>query len=415
MVTLHPLTPELLDPGWAERVAAPAVDAMGAEQLRALAAREPSSFLHVTGLDSIGAGRDTTAARAQLDRLHRDGAYRSAGGDVLALLRLEAADHTQLGVVGDLHVDDVDGGRLRRHERTEAAKTEALRRHREGVGVDASPLSAAFRDHPALTDLLAALAAQAPPSLTVTTADGVTQQVWLITEPEVRAAVSAHVAELEAVYVLDGHHRLAAAAAHAERVHRDRRGAPGDPDDPFDPGRILSVLFPEDRIRLLDHRRIVRRPPEGDTATLLAAIGERFALTPQPHARGAQPRQRGQIALRLDGAWYRLQPRSHLRAERLPDRLDEVVVQRHLLEAVLGVPEAGTTPELSYVAGTTPLEEVARRAGPGQVIVALHPLPLPEMRAVADAGAVLPPKSTYVAPKPGAGLLVQRRGRAVAG
>lgn len=407
MVALHPISPELADPGWADRVTAPAVDALRPEQLAALAHREPWSFLHVTGVDTADPvdADPSHGAAAHLQRLRAAGAFAAMPGPGLVLYRIEGHGRARLGVVGDLDLADCTAGALRRHERTEEAKVRALERHRSELCLDATPISVAYPARADLDRRLAELATRAPTVSTVT-ADGARHDLWPITDRGIVAGIVAEIAALEAVYLLDGHHRLAAAIRHAGA----RAGGSGEPDDP---GRLLAALFPSDHVQPLDYRRIVRPPDGVGDAELLDATRQRFAVTPVATARAAQPRHRGEMAMRLGERWYRLAPHARLVGSRLPDRLDEAVVERHLLEPVLAAQPHGSAPRVSYVPGTVSLVELERRLGPQDVLVVLHPLPFAELRAVADAGAVLPPKSTYVTPKVAAGLVLQHRSAAV--
>lgn len=407
MDVLHPLAAEMLVPAWAARVAAPAVDAMPSADLEALAARERWSFLHVSGTDSERVGHDAALAQASahLRDLRAMGAYRRVESPGVALLRLTIGDRRHLGVVGDVAVEAVRAGRLRRHERTEPAKVASLAAHRARVGIDGSPVSLAGPWPSSLSATLTALA-EAPPDVSVTTADAVRHELWSITDPGAVEEITAELSRVDALYVLDGHHRLAAAIRHAARTA-------GPPDDreavPTDPGRVLSMVMAEDTVHLLDYRRVTPRPAGVSTTELLAAIRERFTVEPVADADAAVPRARGQIALWLDEAWYRLRADPAVVPARLPDRLDEVVVQRHLLAPVFGVADPATPGGLSYLAGTAPLSDAVRRLGSGVALVALHPLPMADLRAVADAGVTLPPKSTFLTPKPGAGLLLAPR------
>lgn len=409
MVAFHPITPELVEPGWAHAVAVPAVDALAADELTALASREPWSVLHAIGVAPDGTGVAFGDGNVDhLERLRGAGAFRALDQPALLLYRVEGGGHVQVGLVGDLEVADCRNGGVRRHEHTEIAKETALGRYRERLGVDTSPVTVAYPPEGRLDARLAGLEhALDGPRVSVTVADGTRHDIWAVTDPATVAALTADVGRLDAVYLLDGHHRVAAAARHAERA----RGTGGTPDDP---GRVLAALFPRDQVRALDYRRVVHRPLELDAAEVMAGIRGRFTVTALADgAAQAEPPRRGEMSLRLDGRWYRLVPRADLVPRELPGRLDEVIVQRHLLEAVLGIVDPRTSSAISYVPGTVPLTEVVERLDPGDVVVAVHPLPLTELQAVADAGVALPPKTTYFTPKLGTGLVLQRRRAAV--
>lgn len=405
MVAFHPITPALVEPGWARAVAAPAVDALAADELTALASREPWSVLHAIGVAPDGTGVAFGEGNVDhLERLRGAGAFRELDQPALLLYRVEGGGHVQVGLVGDLEVADCHSGAVRRHEHTEVAKETVLGRYRDRLGVDTSPVTVAYPPDRRLDARLAELEQTLDgPRVSVTVADGTRHDIWPITDPATVAALTADVGRIDAVYLLDGHHRVAAAGRHAERPG----GTGGTPDDP---GRVLAALFPREQVRALDYRRVVHPPLQLDASEVMARVRDRFTVTALTGgAAQAQPPRRGEMSLRLDGRWYRLVPRPHLVPPELPGRLDEVIVQRHLLEPVLGIVDPRTSSAISYVPGTVPLTELAERLDPRDVVVAVHPLPLTELQAVADAGVALPPKTTYFTPKVGTGLVLQRR------
>lgn len=419
MVAFHPIVPEIVERSWAEHVAAPAVDALPGSELAGLLARRPWSVLHGLGVTLDQRGPSGAANADHLERLRAAGAFRGGHGPALLLYRIEAGGHGQVGLVGDLDVVDCRGGRVRRHEQTETAKEAALSRRRDQLGADTSPVSLAYPPARSLDAYLGEFIADTvtgahedvsvhgrtagAPVVSVTVADGTRHEIWPVTDPDIVATLVSEIRGLDAVYLLDGHHRVAAAARHAE-------GARGVGAGPHDPSRVLAALFPREHVRALDYRRVIRRPAALGGRDLLAEVGDRFTVTALAvGAAEATPQRRGEISLRLDGAWYRLVPRAHLVSPHLPDRLDEAIVQRHLLEPVLGVADPRTSSAISYVPGTVPLSELEERLDTEDVVVVLCPLPLAELQAVADAGVTLPPKSTYVTPKPAAGLILQPR------
>lgn len=408
MVTLHPVALEHVKPSWADEVVACPADAFDAADMDAFAAR--------------------------LAALRERAAFRAVDESGFVLYRLVGRGHELLGVVGDLDVGSGHRGRLRRHEQTELAREAAVRRHRQRVGADTSPIMAGFPSHPRLNRLLAGLA-DATPAVATTTSDGVRHEVWPLTDPDTVGAVAAEFALLERCYLLDGHHRVAAAVRQAGQARGGRQppdgpapgGASGsweprDREDPREPRRVLAALFPLYQVHPLGYHRVVRRPltarrdaagaspPRWVTAGLWESVEARFAVEPAGDAVGAQPRNRGEMALRLDGAWARVTPRPGLVPAGLPDRLDEAVVERHLLEAVLGVTDPRRDGALSYVPGTVGAPELERVTSPRDVLVVLAAPPMADVQAVADAGSAFPPKSTYFAPKPAVGLLLGRRG-----
>jgi uncharacterized protein (DUF1015 family) len=418
MAPLSPFRGWLVTPEAAPRVVAPAYDALSAEERRRLAAAEPDSFLNVMrsprdepDADAADPEPLLAASRAALERLLAEGAFRPIDRPAFLLLRMQLGDHVQTGVVGTVPVHTV-GGTVRLHEETRTVKETDLVRHLEVVGVASSPIGLVHPGPSPLADLVAEATARAP-QLDVHHDDGLRQQVWTVDGDDAIARVRDAFAAMPALYLTDGHHRAAAARQLAAR----RRAASGSagptaPDDPWE--QLLVVVFPAPELRLYPYHRVVRDLDGRRPDDVLAAIRiQGFEVTARDPAEPADPQELapttpGCFALYLAGAWYTLRDQRTATAGGGPvAALDVTVLQQRILAPALGVHDARDDERLEVVPGPRGLAELARRAGPAGAAVAVPPPDLDQLMAVADAGAVMPPKSTWFEPKVRSGVLLR--------
>ncbi len=390
-------------PGRAADVIAPPYDVVSTAEARALAAGRPWSFLHVSRPEiDLPPGTDPHSPEAyakaaeNLRRMVEAGVLVRDPAPRLYVYRLEAAGHAQTGLVAVASVDAYRAGRIRRHEHTRPDKEDDRVRQIEAVGAQTGPVLLAYRAREAMDRLIEAGAAGKPVA-DVTDGEGVRHRFWAPEDREWTAAVLREADRLEALYIADGHHRSAAAARVAER----RRAAHG-------PGSwdwFLAVIFPHTQMRILDYNRVVRDlNGMGPEAFLEAVRARGFAV--EAAAGPVRPAGRGEFGMYLAGRWHRLR----LDPARIPDdpvgRLDVSLLHRELIEPVLGIADPRRDPRIDFVGGSRGLGALAARVDSGEMAVAfaLHPTALEDLMAVADAGEVMPPKSTWFDPKLADGL-----------
>jgi uncharacterized protein (DUF1015 family) len=386
-------------PGRAAEVAAPPYDVLNTAEARVRAAGKPWSFLHISkpeidlpeGTDPYSPavyakGAANLAAQVGAGVLVREAA------PAYYAYRLRMGDHIQtgLGCVGS--VAAYDANRIRRHEFTRPDKEDDRVRQITALAAQTGPVLLAWPAQARLKAILAAATAGAPLA-DVTADDGVVHTVWRIDAPATVAEVTALVDAMPALYIADGHHRSAAAS-------RVAAAQPGGSRDWF-----LCVAFPHDEMRILDYNRLVRDLNGLSPEALLARIAADFR--PEPVAGQARPARAGEFGMYLGGRWYRLAIRPELVPADPVASLDVSLLQDRLLGPVLGIGDPRRDPRIDFVGGIRGLGELERRVDSGEMAVAfaLHPTSLAALMAVADAGAVMPPKSTWFEPKLADGLL----------
>lgn len=389
-------------------VVAPPYDVVSEAEARALAEGRPYSFLHVSRPEiDLPDGTDPYApevyakAAANLAAMVSDGVLVRDPAPCFYVYRLTMGAHVQTGLVGAASVAAYDGGRIKKHEHTRPVKEDDRVRQIEALNAQTGPVFLVYRSDPAIDGELARVAATAP-EVDVTARDGVRHEVWTIAEPATVERLTAAFERVPALYVADGHHRSAAAA----RVCAARRAA--NPAHGGEEGYnyFLAVLFPHDQMQILDYNRLVRDLNGLEPAAFLAAVRGVFRV--EPAAGAARPAREGEFGMYLDRQWYRLA----IDPARVPvgdpvRRLDVSLLQDNLLGPVLGIGDPRRDERIDFVGGIRGLGELERRVDSGEwrVAFALFPTGMEALMAVADAGEVMPPKSTWFEPKLADGLV----------
>jgi uncharacterized protein (DUF1015 family) len=369
-------------------------DVMDRAEAASMAAGRPHSFLHVSRPDidlPDGAPADSpeayALASAAFARLQAEGMLvrdRSVG---FHAYRMTNGDHMQTGIVGGASVAAYDADRIRRHETTRPDKQADRAAQIEAVGAQTGPALLIHRSSAPIAAIVAGVTTEPAPTR-VDGPGGVRHEVWPIADPSIVAALVAAFDELPALYIADGHHRSAAASM----VHA-RRPTPAT-------ALFLAVAFPADQVRILAYNRLVRAPDGMDPAAILTGAAERFTVEPSDGP--ITPAAPGRFGLYLAGRWYLLSAPDGLRGSDNPvDQLDVAVLQRHLLAPVLGIGDPRTDPRVGFVGGVRPLSELedAVDSGTWTSAISMHPTTVEDLIGVADAGGIMPPKSTWFEPK----------------
>jgi len=379
----------------ASDIIAPPYDVLDEDEARAIAVN-PHSFLHVTRSEvDLAPGTDAHSevayrkARQNLDRFEAEGLLTLDDAETYYLYGQKMGDHVQVGLLAACSVREYDDGLIAKHEFTRPDKEDDRTHHMDVLDAQVGLVFLTYRSQEPLDSLLDELS-QGTPAWKVTTADDVEHTFWVVPADRVDALRSALV-EVPKLYVADGHHRSAAAS----RIHAQRH------DDAS--AYFLAGIFPSDRLQVMAYNRVVHDLHGHDAAALLAAVRERFEVSDGPSV----PERRGEYSMVLDGHWYRLVPKQ------VPSdpvgRLDASVLQEQLLKPLLGIDDPRRSKRITFVGGIHGPDRVAALADKhGGVGFHLFPTGLDQLFDVADAGEVMPPKSTWFEPKLRGGVAVQK-------
>lgn len=395
-------------PGRAAEVAAPPYDVMDAAEARAMVGGRPHSFLHVSRAE-VDLPPDTDPYAPEVYARARENLKRMIAAGILVrdpapgyyVYRLTMGSHVQTGLVAAASVAAYDAGRIKKHEFTRPVKEDDRVRQIDVLDAQTGPAFLVYRATPAIDTVLARVGA-APPEVDFTAADGVRHELWPISDQATVEGLGTAFAGLDALYIADGHHRSAAAS----RVAAVRRAAAvkPNPDAPYE--WFLSVIFPHNQMQILPYNRLVHDLNGRSPTDFLAALTASFTVTPA-HA-PVQPDGPARFGLYLDGCWYRLE----LDPTRIPTgdpvaRLDVSLLQDQVIGPLLGITDPRRDERIDFVGGIRGLAPLAARVDSGEMALAfsLHPTAIDDLMAVADAGEVMPPKSTWFEPKLRDGLV----------
>ena len=379
----------------AARVIAPPYDVLTEDEARAIAA-ERLSFVRVTRSEvDLPAGTDAHSdvayqkARENLDAFVRDGVLVRDDAPTYYLYGQVMGAHRQIGVLAACSVAEYDRGDIAKHEFTRPDKEDDRTHHMDVLDAQVGLVFLAFRSTSTIDALIDAVSAGAP-AWRVTTEDGVEHALWPVPLDQV-APIQQAFAAVPKLYIADGHHRSAAAS----RIHALRKDAPT--------AYFLAGLFPADRLQVMAYNRVVHDLNGHAPDALLAAIGERFDVT----AGEPLPRRRGEVSMYLGGKWHRLTPK-HVPSDPVA-ALDVSILQDQLLAPLLGIDDPRRSQRITFVGGIHGPDRVAALvdARPAAVGFQLFPTGLDQLFDVADAGEVMPPKSTWFEPKLREGVVVR--------
>lgn len=387
----------------AAAVAAPPYDVLSSDEARVRAAGKPHSFLHISKAeidlppDVDHYAPEVYAKSAEnLRKLIADGILIRDAKPCYYAYRLVMGSHTQTGLIAAASVAHYDTNRIRKHEFTRPDKEDDRVRQIEALNAQTGPVLLAHPDSDEAERLVAAATTGAPIA-DLTADDGIKHTVWLVDDEATIAKITHVIDAMPALYIADGHHRSAAAS----RVAAARRGK-GRPESAE---YFLAVIFPARQMRIFDYNRVVRDLNGHSVESFLKAVAE--CCTVASSEGRAVPQGTGQFGLYLDKRWYHLAIKPELVPTQDPvRRLDVSVLSEQILGPLLGITDLRRDTRIDFVGGIRGLSELEKRVDGGEMAVAfaMYPTQLGELMSVADAGEVMPPKSTWFEPKLADGL-----------
>jgi uncharacterized protein (DUF1015 family) len=385
-------------PARAADVLAPPYDVLSSAEARTRANGKPWSFLHISkpeiDLDPALSPYDQAVYAKAAENLKRMIDARVLMRDAKPcyyVYRLNRRGHAQTGLACVVSLADYARNRIRKHEHTTPLKEDDRVRQIEAINAQTGPVMMGYPDA-ARIDALLVQAAAGTPQIDVTADDGVRHQLWVISDDALIGKLTAAFDALPAIYIADGHHRSAAAA----RVAAGRKGD----------GYFLAVLFPEREMTILDYNRVVKDLDGRTPEQFLAELRKNFAVTASD--KPVRPDAPNEYGMYLAGRWYKLTLRPELVPNNDPiGRLPIMLLARNLIEPLLGITDPRTDKRIDFVGGARGLEGLKARVDSGEMAVAfaLYPTQMHDLMAVADAGLIMPPKSTWFEPKLADGMV----------
>jgi len=390
-------------PELAANVACVPYDVVNREEAAALTSGNPHSLMHVDRAEiDLPASTDPyseivyATAKSNLDGLVASGALVREPAPVIYLYRQQMGIHTQTGVAAVCHIDDYENEIIRKHEKTRRDKEDDRTKLIGTLGADTGPVFLTYRPQ-APIDALVAAETTRPPAADFVAPDGIRHTLWRVS---VAAGLCAEFAKVPLAYVADGHHRSASAA----RVGRERRAANQNHTGEEDYNWFLCVLFPADQLRILPYNRVVSDLNGHSPEDFLSKVREVFEVSESASSAPAAP---GQVSMFFGGRWLGLSWKPDTDADPV-SRLDVSVLQDRLLAPVLGIDDPRTSKRIDFVGGIRGTQELEDRvlSGKASVAFSMFPVTCDQLMDIADAGQIMPPKSTWFEPKLRSGLFI---------
>jgi len=389
-------------PERANEVIAPPYDVLNSAEARERAADRPWSFLHISKAE-IDLAKDidpydpAVYARSaeNLQKMLDEGILIREDKPCYYVYRLIMGSHSQVGLVAAASVVDYDSNRIRKHEFTRPAKEDDRVRQIEALNAQTGPVLLAYRSQ-AKMDAILFQATEQVPLVDETADDGVRHTFWKIDDEDIIEKLSTGFEAMAAIYIADGHHR----SASASRVAKTKGGDGKQNSDYF-----LSVIYPHTQMNILDYNRVIKDLNGLSKDELLEKIKAAFSVAKESEA--VKPEKATEFGMYVDGQWYRL----NINAELVPDdpvaSLDVSLLADNLIAPVLAISDQRTDTRIDFVGGIRGLGELEKRVNSGEMAVAFsfYPTSMEALMAVADAGEVMPPKSTWFEPKLADGLI----------
>lgn len=411
MAILKPFKAIRPTPETAGKVGALPYDVMNSDEAREMVKDNPYSFLHVDKAE-IDLPRDTyiydekvyEKAKENLEKLVSDGVLSQDSKPMLYIYRQIMNGRAQTGLVGCTAVDDYIDNVIKKHEFTRADKEADRIHHVDTCNANTGPIFLTHRENEAVSNIIENWKNSHEPVYDFVSSDGIGQTVWVIDDDSTVNALVNEYAEIPYLYIADGHHRCASAVA----VGKKRR-ADGEYDKNAEFNFFLSVIFPCNELKIMDYNRVIADLNGLTKEEFIAKISEKFdasKMGKEPYA----PSARHTFGMFLDGEWYCLSAKQEFINENDPvECLDVSILQNNLISPVLDITDPRTDKRIDFVGGIRGLSELERRVANGmKVAFSMYPTSLSELMNIADAGKVMPPKSTWFEPKLLSGLFIHK-------
>jgi uncharacterized protein (DUF1015 family) len=369
-------------------------DVMSSDEAREIAAGNPSSFLHASKPEiDLPAGTDPYSPEVyakgadNFQKLISQGALKQDDKPAFYLYRQIMGGHSQTGLVAAASCGEYLGGVIKKHELTRPDKEDDRVRHMEALNSQTGPVFLTYRAVAAFDEFVAKKISEAP-AVDFTAKDGVRHSSWTISSADEIVFVESQFAQVPALYIADGHHRSAAAA----RVFQSRKGAGHS-------GEFLTAIFPHNQMQILPYNRVLKDWNGHEILDLILKLEKVFDTI---RLGDAAPDRKHRLGFFFEGKWRRLQFKNDFNWIKDPvENLDVTLLQMHVLAPLFGIDDPRTSKRINFVGGIRGTAELEKLVNSGEYACAfsMFPTSIEDLMQIADAGGIMPPKSTWFEPK----------------
>jgi len=396
--------------GLEQQVASYPYDVLNSEEARELVKDNPYSFLHVVkpevdlpeGID-LYSEQVYKKAKENFDKFVAEATLIQEDSPKLYIYRQTMQLQEQYGIVGCVSVDDYNNDMIKKHEHTRAKKEVDRMKHVDVTNANAGPVFLTYRAKKEIDGLVARVVSNLP-IYDFVAPDGIGHTVWIVEDDAVGDEIIKEFANIDYLYVADGHHRSASAAKVANKRRRANPDYIGEEEYNF----FLAVLFPDYQLNIMDYNRVLKDLHGHSSKELFSALEDLFSLEKIGSSQ-YKPEKKGEIGMYFEKKWYKLTIKGEkMDADDPVKSLDISYIQDNLLSLFFGIENPRTSEDIDFIGGIRGLDELEKLVNSGkfQVAFAMYPTSVGELINIADSGKVMPPKSTWFEPKLRSGLLV---------
>ncbi len=396
-------------PQYAEQVASFPYDVINSQEARELAQGNPYSFLHVVKPE-IDLPEDIDLYDERVYQTAKNNFYKLIDDKILIqdetpnlyIYKQKMGDHEQYGLVGCVSADDYNNDKIKKHELTRKAKEDDRTKHVLTVNANTGPVFLTYPEQEDIDQLISDFVRHHQPVYDFVKEDGIGHTFWIVEDKELQNRLIEKFANIEYLYVADGHHRSASAArAKAEKMKLDP-----NPSEDKEYNYFLAVIFPANQLKILDYNRVVFTLGELSTEEFLDKVAEKFDFIKDGDY--PTPKQATHFGMYIDGKWKQIAAKPGTYPVDDPvESLDVAILQNNLLAPILNIGDPRTDSKIDFVGGIRGFKELERRVDEKEAAVAfqLYPTSIKQLLNVANAGKIMPPKSTWFEPKLRSGLI----------
>ena len=413
MITVKPFAALRPKKEYVKECAALPYDVMSSEEAREMAKGKPYSFLHIDKAEidldkSVDLYDDIVykTAAENLKKFEKAGVYEQDKARKFYFYRQTMNGREQTGIVGCPSIDDYVQNRIKKHELTRADKEADRIRHVDTCSAQTGPIFLAFKESETLVQIIREQT-EKEPLYDFVSEDGVGHTVWVSDGRETDERIEKAFQKIDALYIADGHHRAASAVKAGLKRRAEKADYAGNEEFNF----FLSVIFPASDLKIFDYNRLLLGLNGLSEREFLQAVEEKLGkITPVESLEERRPLAPHTVGLYLGKKWYRVEFKQEIcRAETPSGRLDCEILQRELLAPVLGIQDPRTDKRIDFVGGIRGLDYLEERCEKdATAAIAMYPTSMQELVAVADAGEIMPPKSTWFEPKLRSGIFIHK-------
>lgn len=397
---------------FASKIAALPYDVYTRKEAKKEVEKNPLSFLKIDRPETMFpdemdmyAPKVYQKARRVLEEMIEKGEFIQDETPCYYLYELTRNGHRQTGIVACASIDDYFNGTIKKHENTREEKEQDRIRHVDTLDTQTGPIFLAYRFDAVLKEIIEETKRKIP-VYDFISEDKITHRVWVIDESEMIERIQQCFVKINKIYIADGHHRAASAIKVGCKRRKEHPGYTGEEEFNY----FLCTLFAEEELEILDYNRVVKDLNGLSETEFLEKIKENFEVEEAEESPYA-PKQKKEFGMYLGKKWYKLQIKKEQVSDDVVENLDVSILQNKLLKPILGIKEPGKDNRIIFVGGIRGLKELENCVENGfQVAFSMYPTSMQELFSVADAGRLMPPKSTWFEPKLRSGLFLHKIG-----